>query len=239
MELLNEQGRVVASELLTLLGVSADTIRRDLDELAQERRLHRIHGGALPRATTADTYEGRQKQSMSGKEKVARAAVTLLQPGQVAILDGGTTALLVAQMIPPTHRGTIVTHSPVVASALGSHPSVEVILIGGTLEKRAMVTIGADVIKAYRGILADICFLGVWSVHAEAGLSCGYYEEARVREAMVARADTVVGLTSSDKLGTVAPYWFAPATALTHLATEPDAPPELLRPFRELNIKIV
>jgi DeoR/GlpR family transcriptional regulator of sugar metabolism len=239
LEILADSGRLVATDLPDVLGVSAYTVRRDLDELAQAGRLQRVHGGALARSPVASTYEGRRSQGVAGKREVARAAASLLAPGQVAILDGGSTALALAEAIPPGHTGTFVTHSPPVAEALGSHPGLEVVVVGGTLDARAMVATGAQTIDAYRGIAADVCFLGVWSVHAEHGLSEGYPEEAKVRSVLLERADRVVGLASREKIGTVAPFAIGPAAALTHLATERAAPDELLAPLSELGIQIV
>lgn len=239
LDLLGRDGRVVATELQRELGVSGYTIRRDLDELADARHLQRVHGGALARSPVAPTYEGRQAQSVAGKRAVARAAATLLEPGQTAIVDGGSTALALVDAIPATHTGTFITHSPPVAAALGRRPDLEVVVIGGTLDPRAMVATGAQAIEAYSRITADVCFLGVWALHASAGISSGYYEEAELRRVLVQRADRVVGLASRDKLGTTAPFGIAPATALTHLATEPDVPAALLDPFAELGIHLV
>jgi DeoR/GlpR family transcriptional regulator of sugar metabolism len=233
------EGRVVATELQAELGVSGYTIRRDLDELAGERRLQRVHGGALARSTVPVTYEGRQAEAVPGKLAAARAAATLLEPGQVVILDGGSTALHLAEAVPDGFQGTFVTHSPPVAAALGRRPGLEVVVIGGTLEPRAMVAVGARALEGFARVRADVCFLGIWSLHAAEGISEGYHEEAEVRRVMVGRADRVVGLASREKLGTVAPFAVAPATALTDLATEPDAPAELLRPFEELGIRVV
>jgi DeoR/GlpR family transcriptional regulator of sugar metabolism len=239
LDVLGRDGRVVATELQRELGVSGYTIRRDLDELADARHLQRVHGGALARSPVAPTYEERQAQSVEGKRAVARAAVTLLEPGQTAIVDGGSTALALVDAIPLTHTGTFVTHSPPVAAALGRRPGLEVVVVGGTLDPRAMVTVGAQAIDAYSRITADVCFLGVWALHASAGLSSGYYEEAELRRVLVQRADRVVGLASRDKLGTTAQFGIAPATALTHLATEPDVPAAVLDPFAELGIHVV
>jgi DeoR/GlpR family transcriptional regulator of sugar metabolism len=238
---LASDGRVVATELQGELGVSAYTIRRDLDALAEAGRLQRVHGGALAlaRSPVATTYAGRGAQSVAGKREVARAAVSLLPAGGVAILDGGSTALALAEAIPPGFTGTFVTHSPPAAAALAAHEGVEVVVIGGTLERRAMVTVGARTIEAYRSIAADVLFLGVWSLHAEHGLSEGYHEEAEVRRVLLGRADRVVGLATADKLGTVAPFGYGPATALTHLATERSVSDAVLEPLAELGIAVV
>jgi DeoR/GlpR family transcriptional regulator of sugar metabolism len=239
LEILRTEGRVVATDLQYVLGVSGYTVRRDLDELAEGRRLQRVHGGALVRSQVPATYEARQAESVAGKIATARAAATLLEPDQVAIIDGGSTALHLVDAIPPDHTGTVITHSPPVAVALARHPGIRVVIIGGSLEPRAMVAVGGQAINAYRRVTADICFLGIWSVHAAGGIANGYYEEAELRSVMLERADRTVGLASREKLGTVAPFSVAPATALTHLATEPGLPAELLDPFAELGIHIV
>jgi DeoR/GlpR family transcriptional regulator of sugar metabolism len=236
LAILQSEGRVVATDLQRALGVSGYTIRRDLDELAELRHLQRVHGGALARSAVAPTYEERSRQSVPGKQAVARAAASLLEPGQTVIVDGGSTALALVDAIPADHTGTFITHSPPVAAALAGR---EVVMIGGTVDARAMVCVGAQTIEAYSRITADVCFLGIWSIHATAGISSGYYEEAELRRTLVNRADRVVGLASRDKLGTTAQFGIAPATALTHLATEPDVPAELLDPFDELGIKLV
>ncbi|MDW5595404.1 DeoR/GlpR family DNA-binding transcription regulator [Conexibacter stalactiti] len=241
LELLRNEGRVVASELPRRIDVSGHTVRRDLAELAAEGHLQRVHGGAVARSPVAGTYASRERQQVAGKAAVARAAVTLLQPDAIAIVDGGTTALALVEAIPLDHRGTVITHSPLVAAALAARPGVEVVIAGGTLDARAMVAVGAQTIRAYAAVTADVCFLGVWSVSAATGISSRYHEEAEVRRVMVERADTVVALASADKLNTVAPFQSAPATAITHLATESAAtvPDEPLRPLRELGIEIV
>jgi DeoR/GlpR family transcriptional regulator of sugar metabolism len=239
LDVLTQEGRVVATDLQRRLGVSGYTIRRDLDELAESRHLQRVHGGALSRSPVAPTYAERSAQSVAGKRAVARAAATLLEPGQTVIVDGGSTALALVEEIPSGHPGTFITHSPPVAAALGARGGLEVIVVGGTLDPRAMVAVGAQAIEAYGRVTADVCFLGIWSIHASAGISSGHYEEAELRRVLVQRADRVVGLASRDKLGTTAQFGIAPATALTHLATEPDVPAELLDPFAQLGLRLV
>ena len=103
----------------------------------------------------------------------------------MVILDGGSTALHLVDAIPPGHTGTFVTHSPPVAAALGRRAGLEVVTVGGTLDRRAMVAVGRGTIQAFGGISADLCFLGVWALHAERGISGRYYEEAEVRRVLL------------------------------------------------------
>ena len=239
LEVLQSEGRLVAAELPDLLGVSGHTIRRDLDELAEARSLQRVHGGALARSPVAATYEDRRTQAVAGKIATARAAATLLEPGQVVILDGGSTALHLVDAIPAGLTATFVTHSPPVAAALARHPGLEIVTVGGTLDPRAMVAVGATAIEGFRRVSADLCFLGIWALHPTGGISTAYHEEAELRRVLVGCADRVVGLASREKLGTVAAFTVAPATALTHLATEPDLPDAMLAPFSELGLHVL
>src|SRR5947209_12875968 len=131
LSLLKRNGQVIAKEVSQAMGVSEDTIRRDLRELAQEGLLQRVHGGALPASPAMADFAGRESITPEGKVAIGRAAARMIQPGQVVILDGGTTARQIARHIPRELRATIVTHSPTIALEMLHHPEIEVILIGG------------------------------------------------------------------------------------------------------------
>lgn len=236
---LQRQGKVVASELSTALEVSEDTIRRDLRKLAEAGLLQRVHGGALPSSPAAASYSARQAQSPSAKAAIAQAAAQLVNKGQVIILDGGTTTLQVAQRLPTDLQATVVTNSPPIAVALANHPQIEVLLIGGRLDKASLVSIGAVTIEGFRTIRADLCMLGICSLHPEVGITVPDLEEAYVKRAMIASAAEVVALASAEKLGTATTYTVGPLTELTHLVTEPSVSDELLEPYRALGITIV
>jgi DeoR/GlpR family transcriptional regulator of sugar metabolism len=236
---LHREGKVVASELSAALDVSEDTIRRDLRKLAEAGLLQRVHGGALPSSPATASYAVRQTQAASAKAAIARAAVQLVQDGQVIILDGGTTTLQVAQHLPADLRATVVTNSPPIALALATHPTIEVIVIGGRLYKTSPATIGAVALEMVRMTRADLCMLGICSLHPEVGITVPDLEEAYVKRAIIASAAEVVALASMEKLGTAATYTVGPLTDLTHLVTEPGVPDDLLEPYRRLGITIV
>lgn len=118
LEILRREGKVLASQLSVDLNVSEDTIRRDLRELAEVGLLQRVHGGALLRSPAAASYAARQKHAPLEKEEIAKAAVQLVRPGQVIILDGGTTTQLVANYLPIDLQATVITNSPPIAVAL-------------------------------------------------------------------------------------------------------------------------
>jgi DeoR/GlpR family transcriptional regulator of sugar metabolism len=239
MQALQRDGQVLASALSKSMHVSEDTIRRDLRELAAAGRLQRVHGGALPRSPAISSFTERQQQAAGAKEAIAQAAMQFVRQDQVMILDGGTTPLQVAQRLPRDLRATIITHSPPIALALAEYEGVEVILIGGQLHKRNLVTVGAAAVEAFRYIRADLCFLGVSSLHPDIGISTRDLEEAYVKRAMIGSSAEVVALASAEKLGTASPYVVGPLSDLTHLITERSVSNETLAPYKEAGITIV
>src|SRR5947209_12546857 len=239
MQTLQRDGKVLASELSKTLRVSEDTIRRDLRELAAAGLLQRVHGGALPRSPAAASFTTRQQQSTGAKAAIAQAAIQLIRENQVIILDGGTTPLQLAQHLPQDLRATVITHSPPIAQALADYAAIEVIVVGGKLYKHSMVAVGAATVEAFRNIRADLCFLGIYSMHPDVGISTIDLEECYVKRAMITSAAEVVALVSSEKLGTASPYIIGPVNELTHLVTERSVPDEVLAAYRAQGITIM
>jgi DeoR/GlpR family transcriptional regulator of sugar metabolism len=237
LDALRCEGRIVAKESAAALGVSEDTIRRDLRELAGEGLLLRVHGGALPASRAVEDLASRRTISMPEKAALARAAAGLIRPGQVVFLDGGTTTLELVRRLDRDLRATIVTHSPTIAAELVDHRA-EVQLIGGRLFKHSMVAVGAAAAEAIRAVRADAYFMGVTGVHAEYGLSTGDAEEAVIKRTIAECSAEIIVMASTDKIGAASPFLILPARAMTHLLAPDSTPPEALRPFRKLGVEI-
>jgi DeoR/GlpR family transcriptional regulator of sugar metabolism len=236
---LKKDGQIVAKTLSQELGLSEDTIRRDLRELASEGLLQRVHGGALPVSPAIVGFAERLQVASDGKKVVARAAAELVQPGQIVFLDGGTTAVQMARHLPPELKATVVTHSPSVAVELIDHPGVNVELIGGRLFKHSIVAVGAAAIEAIGRIRPDIFFMGVTGVHPKFGLTTGDPEEAAVKRAICLLASETVVLASNEKLGAVSPCLVVPLHEIETVVTEGKMPKELRRRLSELEITVV
>jgi DeoR/GlpR family transcriptional regulator of sugar metabolism len=234
---LERDGKVVASELVDVLGVSDDTVRRDLRELAAGGLVQRVHGGALRPAPATGSFAQRLEVSPEAKAHLAEAALPLLDGADVLVLDGGTTALELARRLPPDRACTVLTNSPPVAAALASHPRAEVVLVGGRLLKDAQVTVGAAAIDALRQVRADACVLGVCSLHPELGVTTADHDEAHVKRAMVAASAEVIALATADKLRTASPWIVAPLADVTHLVT--DAGSDLTDDYASAGVSVV
>lgn len=238
LERLKRDGKVIAARLSQDLGVSEDTIRRDLRDLADAGRLKRVHGGALPLAPT-QSHNVRLGQSNEAKVYIAKQAAKLIQPDSVVIVDGGTTTLELCGHLKVDLRATFITNSPPAAVALAEYPYLEVITLGGRLLKTWQVNVGAATVEALKMIRADMVFLGVDGFHLDEGMSVLELEEVYVKQAMIKSSAEVVGLVTSDKFGTVASYVVAPVGQLTQLVTDNAATKKMLEPYRKLGITIV
>jgi DeoR/GlpR family transcriptional regulator of sugar metabolism len=235
---LDRDGEIVAAALSSELGLSEDTIRRDLRALAAAGKLQRVHGGALPASPALADFAARAAVEPAGKRAIARSAAALVKPGQMVFLDGGTSCEQVALHLPAALAATVVTHSPTIALALVPHPRVEVVLIGGRLFKHSVVAVGAAALEGIRRVHADLYFMGATGVHPQTGLTTGDLEEAHVKRALMAQAAETWVLASAEKLLAASSCVIAPCSDATGLIVERSAPKRATAPFEKLGMAI-
>lgn len=219
---LRADGRIVAKALAAELGLSEDTVRRDLRELAAAGLCQRVYGGALPASPAVADYAARRTVGVPSKQRVAVAAAALVTPGSTVILDGGTTALAVARALPPELEATVVTHSPTVAAALVEHPRVEIVLLGGRIFKHSAVACGAAAVEAAERVSADVFLLGVTGVHPAAGLTTGDADEAAMKRTLARRAADTYVLASAEKIGAASPFTVLAFADVAGVVTDVD-----------------
>lgn len=223
LETLRRDGRIVAADAAVELGISEDTIRRDLRELAAAGLCQRVYGGALPASPAVEPYEARIRIEPESKHRIAVAAASLIEPGSTVLLDGGTSTLALVGALPRSLHATVITHSPTIAVALAEHEHVDLQLIGGRVYRHSMVTCGAIAVEALRGVSADLFFLGVTGVHAEAGFTTGDAEEAAMKRAIARSAAETYVLASTEKIGAASTYRVLPLDEVAGVVTDADA----------------
>lgn len=209
LSLLEKDGSIVAKTVSRDLGVSEDTIRRDLRELAKDGRLKRVHGGAVPLAPANVPFPGRVGIATAEKTAIGKRAAALIAPGHVVFVDGGTTALELVRHLRSGLDATIITHSPNVALELLHHDRLEVEIVGGRLLRHSIVTSGAATLAWLDRYRPDLCFMGATGLHPDQGITTGESEEAEVKRAVIARSGAALILASSEKFGAVASFKIA------------------------------
>lgn len=235
---LHDDGRVLSNELARWLEISEDTVRRDLAELASRGQLRRVHGGAVPISTTHPEFRVRSREHVGEKHRIAAAAARMIRPGQLIFLDAGTTVLELARQLPLDYRGTVVTHCTATATALAEHANVEVLLIGGRLLKSSLTAVGAETVAAYERIHADLCFLGVCSIHAEFGVTDLTFDESRVKQAMIRHASQTIVLATGEKLGVTANFEVAPVSEIDRVITDETASTKAIDDLRAVGLTV-
>jgi DeoR/GlpR family transcriptional regulator of sugar metabolism len=185
------------------------------------------------------SYKERELYAQQNKQEIAKKALSLIKSGQVIILDGGTTTLQIARLLPEDLQATIFTNSIPIAMHLADHPTIEIVVAGGKLLKQSQVTLGLEAIETFRTVRADICFLGVCSIHYELGISVPDREEAQVKSAMVASAAKIIALATAEKIGTAETYIAARIHELDVLITDNILTTDEMQLYRGKGLEIL
>ena len=228
---LAERGRVISTELAEMLGVPIDMIRRDLRDLAGRGICRRVYGGALKPPVAAATVPGAQLSAL------ALRAAGAISPGQVVFLDAGRTNLAIAHALDLDLKATVVTSSPAIAAALIPHGNLELIVIGGRIDRAAGAAIGAMAAAAIREWRFDLCLLGACAI-AEEGFSAVFVEDGARKRALFDASVEVVVAAIADKVGTRAPFHVAPLERLSRMIVEPGAPVAELQRIRAAGVEV-
>ncbi|WP_229253695.1 DeoR/GlpR family DNA-binding transcription regulator [Dyadobacter sp. NIV53] len=236
---LNQDQKVHLADLSQILKVSEDTVRRDIKELADQGLLKSVRGGAVPHSPGPHRFHDRIEYGNEQKEIIAKKALDFLRDGQVVIFDGGTSAMLIAQALPKDIRLTVVTNSFPIANILEVHENVEVLFAGGRLLKNSFVTIGNETIRFFKKFRADICFLGICSIHPELGVTGPDYEESEVKKTMIESSREIIALATIEKLETAEAYYVCPTGQLTAIITDQSNDFPEFEVYKKMGIKMV
>ncbi|WP_149276466.1 DeoR/GlpR family DNA-binding transcription regulator [Pareuzebyella sediminis] len=233
--ILNEvalHNRILLTDISEVLNVSVDTVRRDVIYLDAEKKLQKVHGGAISLGFANNTGDQDQVYALSKKTKIAEKALRLLKNGNVIIIHGGTTCLELARLIPSKMSLTCFTLSLPVAIELSKKPKLEVVLIGGTLAKESLIASGGNAIHNLSKIKVDYSFLGTGYVDPIHGLTEFDWESVQVKKAVVHAAKNPVLLTISEKLNSRNRYQTCELSDIATMITELDPDDALLNDFR-------
>ena len=238
VDILNEEHKVIASDLSKRLSVSEDTIRRDLKELDHQGVIKRVHSGALRKGPPVEDFSTRQEMYNETKLNLASKALDLIKDDMVILIDGGTTNLQLVHQLPLSLKGTVITNSPPIAMALNNHKDVEVIMIGGTLFKQSMVNLGIDTFESLTTMRADLYIMGIYKIDPQIGISVPSLSEALVKRKMASISTEVLGMVTNDKLDTISNHIVCPTDNLTYLITE-QVKPDIKKLYENQSIIII
>lgn len=239
LERLGEQG---VEQLAEVFAVSAMTIRRDLQELAEAGRVIRTHGGASPAARVSFEFRflERSREQAPAKAQIATVASGLVRPGQSLLLDSSTTTLAVARRLKTIGwTGTIITTSLPIASELFGVDTVETILLGGTLQKDSPDLMGGITDQNLESLRADVAFIGADAVDRQGRIYNRSTSLGRMLRRMQQSARRTYAVADHSKLGTEALMRFGTLSEWAGLITDRAADAGVLRVLRRHGVNVL
>ncbi|WP_152361316.1 DeoR/GlpR family DNA-binding transcription regulator [Microlunatus speluncae] len=253
LERLVAAGQLEVEEAAAHFGVSAATIRRDLDHLAEQQLLARTHGGAVPNSTSYD-LPLRYKTTARGdaKARIAEYAVGLLWPGCTVALNGGTTTVEVARALPrapqlrdaidgrtPQHGITVVTNALNIAAELTVRPFIKIVVCGGVARPQSYELVGAIASDTLKQLTPDLCFLGVMGLDPVAGLTTNDDAEAAINRVMMQQAKRTIVVADSSKLGEVGFCRICRLDEVDAVLTDSEVDPEIVATIRKAGPDVI
>jgi DeoR family fructose operon transcriptional repressor len=242
-ELVASRGRMAVTELAGHFDVTTETVRRDLSQLEKLKLLRRVHGGAVSmRSVTMlePQLPDRDQANATEKERIARAAVSLLpEGGGTLLLDAGSTTARLAAQLPTGDQWTVITHAVPIAAMLAPLPHVDLHLLPGRVRPWTQAAVGHATVEAIGQLRADLAFVGTNGISVRHGLSTPDPEEAATKRALVAAAERVVVLTDATKVGQERTVRFADLDDIDVLVTDESIDTADVKSFEAAGLEVV
>jgi DeoR family transcriptional regulator, aga operon transcriptional repressor len=238
---IQQNGRVSVQRIADVFLVSLATARRDLNELAEQGKVQRVHGGAAAIQVAPPELPVLQRGGDQAEEKrrIARAAAGLIQEGETIYLSSGTTALELARCLTGRRNLTVITNSIPVLNLLVGEPGLSLIILGGMLRASEQSLIGHITEQALAELRADKVFFGVRAIHPEHGLTNDYLPETMTDRAILRAGREVFVLADYTKVGRVSTAFVAPLSSVHCLVTDSGAPAEILAQMRQAGLRVM
>lgn len=238
--LVSENGGCSVDELSEELDCSKATIRRDLNDLADQQLVERTHGGAVPATSVGQeqTYDQKEVQHLDAKMAIAERAVEEIHDNEVVFFDSGTTTMQVAKQAPTDGSFLSVTNSPLLALELCKGDN-EVKLTGGSLRQRTRALVGPSAERFMEQMSFDLLFLGTNAIDFEQGLMTPNEDEARLKELMIEKSRRVVLVADTSKLDRQGFVRFARFEELDTFITNDKLPPEAREPLLSAGVTLI
>lgn len=240
VDYVTKNGFATATDLAERLNVSAITVRRDFKQLEAERKLQRVHGGAVPadRTQYAALMAARMAANVEEKKLLAAHAVSLLREGQKVFLDAGSTCYFVADAIPDDLRIVVITHSVDNINALRAKSGVKLIGLGGEFESKLDAFVGPTVEHQLAQLRANIAFVSAMSIDRHRGTCDDTVVERGIKCHMIRNAEEAHIIVDSSKFSHVSLYNSVPIDQIPNILTTPQAPGEVIQALRSAGISV-
>ncbi len=241
LQLLEHAGRISVAQICQQFDVSEATARRDLEILADQGQLRRVHGGAiaLRQAPPELPIHERSREQSAEKHRIGAKAAALVQPGQTIFLGSGSTAAEMALCLHGLPGLTVITNSLQVINALAKERDLSLVCLGGYFRPSELSFIGHLTEQALAVLRADAVFIGTRAIDIDSGLTNAYLPETMTDRAILRIGRQVIVLADHTKCGRVSTAFLAPTGAISTLITDDLTPSEFTSALESLGVNVV
>jgi DeoR family fructose operon transcriptional repressor len=239
IETLRRTGRLDANDIAGELGVTRETIRKDLIVLERQGLLRRVHGGAVPVAYLSyePAVETRTEYTTE-KTRIAKAALAHVPKRGSVLIDAGSTTGQLVEMFPGDRELTVYTNALPLALSLVTRPLLTVFTLGGRLRRTTMAEVDDWACRALAEVNVDVAFVGANGVSIDRGLTTPDPAEAAVKRRMLACAQRRILLADHSKIGVVAGVQYAAVADIDLLITDTGLPAARRRELRDTPLTV-
>jgi DeoR family transcriptional regulator of aga operon len=241
LEFIRSQERTTIQEMVERFGVSAVTIRKDLEDLEREGLIVRTFGGAMALRTSdvVEAFQVRARLQSREKRLIGSAAARLIQPGESVIMDAGSTTLEIVRHLHGIESLNLITPALNVALEACTLPHVAVIVPGGgVLDHSTLSLEGPEIEEAFARLHADKFFMGVRSVDVQHGAMDTHMRRIRLKQAMMQAVRQTFIVADSSKFGKVSLFQIAPLSSVQAIVTDEGVSPDMLEQITALGVQV-
>lgn len=241
LRFIEQAHRVSVTNICERFQVSEATARRDLEVLAEQGKIQRVHGGAISvrQAPPELPVYQRMNEFTEGKQRIGQKAAELIQDGETVFLGSGTTVLEVARCLSGRKNLTVITNSLLVLNQLIDQPAITVIALGGQFRRSELSMIGHITEQALAELRADKVIIGIRAISAEEGLTNQYLPETMTDRRILQMARQVIIVADHTKCGRVSTAFVAPLSAVHTLVTDSETQADFVEALIRQEIRVI
>jgi len=241
LKIVSEKDRLTVKQASKLLGVSNDTIRRDIIKLVKSNLVMRTHGGIVSKSSILfdPALEERVIEHKEEKELIATQASSMINDSEVIILNAGTTTERIIKYLSNVKNLIILTNALNIAINTIRYSNIETIIIGGNVRKGNLSIIGPDSINMIKNYHAEKLFIGISAISIERGLMTPNRMEAEINSELLKIAKKVIVVADSSKIGRMSLYSFGTIDDIDVLITDKNGDKEFLTELKKRNKEVI
>lgn len=240
LEKLQSRKAVKTSDLSEAFAVSSMTVRNDLNALAEQGQIIRVHGGAIARKwlTAEPSYNDKASVNQEEKEAIGRHAASLVEEGMAVFIGNGTTTMAAIRHLPKDTSFRVFTNALNHALEVSNFPRAQVFVVGGYLRGISLAMVGRLAHQALKGIYFDLAFLGVNGISIDRGLTIPSLEEAETASQIIEHSQRVVIVADHTKFNSVSHGKIADVSDIDVIITDSRLDPRLMDSLSGLDVEI-